>query len=458
MKTTNQQAAQIMPQILSVIFLFVFTILFPGMIQPAFAQRPIWLPTPSASPQGTVTVELKTDKGKVRVILPDDMRAGDTISGTVSAEQSPAQPAKVGGAVEGEVVEVKTVEGEVVATKKLDPSLPVQPLTFTVPRGASSLQFSIGKHIPQAVVSINAGPAGNPAQSGNFTLPRLGQTGRSISIPGNFDGHAANTGVGIGGRELPVIAESPRKAVVQIPADCPTGPASLTVKEGDLKTSAFNVVAIQLKADKLNLMKGEKTNLHIAITGLEGLKDNSGSIKLQIENASPQTVSLISSNPAYQSNGNAGAMSARAVNPDGGSTLTITEQLTGVSPGNFQIVATLLAPPAEPEQASVRDQVRKIADLKKEAANLVSGNSKAKKELEENAKFVTGTADNEKNWDKDGDPKNKEGFKKFLKDEKEKLDHIQKVVGGDSAAGQKIGEAKDAVDKAARDAGITLDE
>ncbi len=441
MKTTNQQAAQIM----SVIFLFVLTILFPGLIQPTFAQRPFWPPTPSANPQGTVTVELKTDKGKVRVILPDDMRPGDTISGTVTAEPGPVKP---GNAVEGEVIEIKTVEGEVVASKKIGPSSGGEPLTFTVPQGASSLTLSCtGKHIPAVQFTINTNSSGLPAQPGSFAPPRLGQTGRPLSIPGSFDGNAANTNVNIGGKSIPVIAESPRQAVTQIPADTPTGPSNLTIREGDgnPQTSTCNIVAIELKADKLNLMKGETTNLHISVTGLEGLKDNSGNIKLQIENASPQTVTL--TNPVYQSNSNAGAMPARAVNPDGGNTLILTEQLTGVGPGAFTINASIidiLRKFEEMLRAYWRDQLRAIADAKEAAAEVVKDNSKAIKKLKENARRLREIAGNDKLWDGGKDDIN---LKKLLEEEKEELDKIQKAIGASSPAGVKIGEAKGIINK-----------
>ncbi|HEV7644182.1 MAG TPA: hypothetical protein VGO50_09600 [Pyrinomonadaceae bacterium] len=397
-----------------------------------------------SSISGTVTLEIPSGNGKVRVILPDDIRPGDTISGTVSAAQ---------GVVEGEVVAIKTVEGEVVASKKIGPSSPDQTVTFTVPQGASSLILSCtGKHIPAVQFKVNTDPSGNlPAQPGSFAPPRLGQTGRDITIPGNFDGNAANTTVNIGGKEIPVLAESPRQAAVKIPSDIPTGKTNLTVGDGpgNSRTTPFNVASIELKADKLNLMKGETTNLHISVTGLEGLKDNSGNIRLQIENASPQTVSLTSS-PLYQSNGNAGAMPTRAVNADGGNTIAFTEQLTGVNPGNFQINASIIDFIRKFEEmlrAYWRDQLRAIADAKDAAAAVVQNNSKAIKKLQNNAKYLRDVAGADRLWDGGKDDIN---LKKLLADEKKELDEIQKAIGAGSPAGVKIGEAKIAIDKLLR--------
>jgi len=430
---------------MSAIFLFALTILFPGLIQPAFAQRPFWPPTPSANPQGTVSVELKTEKGTVRVILPDDIRPGDTISGTVTAEPNPAQPANVGASIEGEVIEVKTVEGEVVASKKLDPSLPQQPLTFTVPQGASSLQFSMGKHIKQATLTINA----NPTEPVNFAPPRLGQTGRPLEIPGNFDGHAGNTAVNIGGKQMPVIAESPRKAVVQIPPDTPTGQTNLTVTDanGIPQTSTCNMVSIQLKADKLNLMKGERTNLHISVTGLQGLKDDSGDIKLQVENMTPEVVKFQDQD----------WYSTRPVSLNGGNEITYTTQLVGVGLGNFVINASIMEWIGKAIREAMRvaannkwrKQLNELADMKDSAANAIIGNSKAVRDLKENAAFLREKAGDDKYWDgKGGDDVNP---KDLLEDEKKKLKHTKTSLSSSNGnAIGKIGAALDAIDKMLR--------
>ena len=193
----------------------------------------------------------------------------------------------------GEVVEVDTPNGKSTAVKNSDTGYKF--FKFTIPAGWRSIPFLLksasGKHIGTAVLNMNDKFSGNiPTQLGpvtkpgtityadnNFAPPRLGQTGRNISIPGNFDGSAANTSVNIGGRQLPVIAESPRKSVVRIPADLGVGPRQLTISEGNGKpqTSTFNVASVELKADKLNLMRGEKTTLHVSVTGLEGLPKNS---------------------------------------------------------------------------------------------------------------------------------------------------------------------------------------
>lgn len=451
---TNEQTSQFMQKI----FLFALSILFSGLIQPAFGQ------VPAPDFDLPVTLNMKTDDGKVRVILPADIRAGDTITGTVISNLAS------NGMLEGEVIEIKTVEGEVVATKNIKKSSGSETassnefFTFTVPQGASSLILSCtGKHIKDGIIKVtpNTNFSSNiPTQPGSFAPPRLGQTGRDISIPGNFDGNAGTTTVNIGGRQIPVIAESPRKAVVQIPADTPTGSTDITINEHPAngtpssQTKPFNVVSLQMKADKLSLMKGERTNLYITITGVSGAYTTGGTwSNLHVSNETPNVVHM-SFSPAFKpasnnlQGGQTGASVMRTVPPSGGNEITFTEQLTGVSPGNFLISATLfmpqmmggLAPPA-----SLKEQLEDIAAKKESAANAVNGNTKAVKKLNDNAEKVRGWAGSE--LDDDGNPKDKDGLVKKLKKEKEDLKEIKTSLSASNAAAiAKIGEAMDAVD------------
>jgi len=369
----------------------IVTVLFFGAA--IFGQAPAGIGSvDSASLSGTVTLEIPSANGGVSVILPDDIRPGDTISGTVVFSGK--------GVLEGEVVEVNTVGGEAVSVKSTGAGN--KTLKFTVPAGLAAIPFLLksasGKHIGTAVLNVNDKFSGNiPTQlsvgsitkNGTFTSadfnyfapPRLGQTGRPISIPGNFDGSAANTGVTIGGKQVPVIAESPRKSVVQIPPDTAVGPSQLTVSEGkgSSQTSPINIVSVQLKADKLNLMRGEKTNLHVSVMGLEGLSSRNDDVMLRLENATPQVVGL-SFSREFQSSGTGGTLMTRPVNTNRAGSVTYTETLTGVSPGTFKINAFLFAPPPRKDKGkkkekeetidpnSLRGRLKRIAELKREAA------------------------------------------------------------------------------------------
>lgn len=65
------------------LFLFLLLVLLPSLI---VAQKTASVQTVNAG--GTSTTTFETPKGKIKVYLPDDMTAGDMISGTVVSEPS----------------------------------------------------------------------------------------------------------------------------------------------------------------------------------------------------------------------------------------------------------------------------------------------------------------------------------------------------------------------------------
>lgn len=121
-----------------------------------------------------------------------------------------------------------------------------------------------------------------------YNIPPLGQTGRSIEITGPFDGNSSNTKISFQpivreatspppitgmSSDFDVVAESPRKAVVTAPTNV-TGPMEIRVKEGTTEVTApFRNLGVNLSAPKTSLLKGEKTELRVEVTGLQGIKE-----------------------------------------------------------------------------------------------------------------------------------------------------------------------------------------
>ncbi len=96
-----------------------------------------------------------------------------------------------------------------------------------------------------------------------------------MRIPGPFDGDAATTHVTIGGREVPIVAESPRGLVTGVPEDLPVGPTEVVVEENGKRTR-FPVAVVRLKmgADRLTLLRGESTRFQVIVEGLNGIPDS----------------------------------------------------------------------------------------------------------------------------------------------------------------------------------------
>lgn len=252
-----------------------------GLVAAAQAQQTSMVETRG---DGLASYRFTNRAGAVTVNLPDDIRMGDTISGTVLVEPAGRNEAErqrnsdtLSGyviearTVEGEVVDIKTVEGEVVATQA-PPNSRGRRFLYAVPAavGVSGLLL---RDRSGRTLSRTGFPVGSQVTSpGPADLPVLAQAGRPITINGNFDGDASNTQASIGGSPAPIIAESPRTAVVQAPPQ-PLGPSAITVNEnGTQSRGELRNLRVALSAPKTSLVRGETTMVSVQVSGLEGIK------------------------------------------------------------------------------------------------------------------------------------------------------------------------------------------
>ncbi len=257
---------------------------------------------------GLHTSTFITPQGNVIVNLPDDMRAGDTISGTVVAEpkgQTPEERTKNLTELNGYVIELEMprrpdgtsnpkVTAQVTAT--------LSPFMFTLPSGStlSPTDTIVSRPTPAGLGITLTNTSGSLSTGGTTSvpiemvslslqsvaplkipqLPSIGQQGRLIEIYGPFDGNSSNTSLNwtrprsaaqdfekntenvSGGFGL--IAETSRgKAVFECPAKV-TGPIEITLTEGNTKTTGtYRNVGVKLSAPKTNLLKGERTKLRV---------------------------------------------------------------------------------------------------------------------------------------------------------------------------------------------------
>lgn len=281
---------------------------------------------------GIYVATLETQLGTIRVSLPGDMAAGDTISGTVIAEPSgktDKDKQQNAGVLNGYVIELENqkspVSGGVIQRIHLAPAVSA-PLLI--------LLDSKGKQI--AVTPIAVLPSA-PAAPDTFTLPALGQTGRPVQIQGPFDGDSSNTKVTVGDKPAEVIAESPRQLVVETPRNV-VGPAEIKVNEnGATTTGAFRNLKIDLTAPKTSLLKGESTELHVQVQGLEGITQP---VQVQLQNQSPSTVNL--------NGGNTQNIVVQPSQVTTGGTFNWSGTVTGVGTGGFNITGSLPGTTASP--------------------------------------------------------------------------------------------------------------
>ena len=330
---------------------------------------------------GLKTVKFETQHGHVTVNVPDDMMAGDTISGTVFAEpkgNTNEERAKNMAELHGYVVEIKTPDNERgKGTKPLNVMVPLAGATASlgstvaryrvvlpeVPPGDANLkQRSLEVNLrrttgtsgasdiapPQGTIliatnnfappqgNIIVSPQGNIAPplgvviaENNFVLPKIAQQGRPVEIHGPFDGSFENTKVNVGGEEVPLLAESPRKAVFKSPSNT-TGPAEIVVREGKTETKGeYRNVGVNLSAPKTSLLKGESTTLKIEVSGLQGIKE-------------PVPLHLVKGGVVNMQDGDVQTMSIKPAEVQSNGTFTTTRKITGVQAGVWSATATVV--------------------------------------------------------------------------------------------------------------------
>lgn len=181
--------------------------------------------TPSFSDnaaKGVHIVEFKTKAGLIKVFLPDDISAGDTVSASIALYP---------GGVTREVMDsnLGILNGYIIETSFFKVPAGQKSIKITVPRNAAGtdMKFTLRdasmKTIDSASVPISLSSSGHgnqePPTPYDYQCPLVGQAGRIVEIKGPFDGDFATTDFKIGSKKANVIAESPRKLVFESPSD-----------------------------------------------------------------------------------------------------------------------------------------------------------------------------------------------------------------------------------------------
>lgn len=316
---------------------------------------------------GAIEVKIDTTKfGSIKAYLPDDMRAGDTISGTLVTEPKGSTPQEI-EANEAELkklnMQFETISGttetvtlstaEFTVRQPTAPELaPLKPnyvkLLVLAPDVPAKPVIVPGRTpnilIDGAELDIPLYPPPKALAVNSFVFPHLSQQGRPIEIQGPFDGDFGNTRVNfgdlktppsaqdLGGGRVKVLAESPRKVVFVAPAEV-TGPYSITVNEGDkIFTGNTRNIAVNLSAPKTNLMRGEKTTVTIEVSGLAGIMKE---VPLQLD--ARGVINMDGGN--FQNL----RIKPEEVKLDG--RYTTNRTITGVQAGGFTVTATVIVGP-----------------------------------------------------------------------------------------------------------------
>ena len=274
---------------------------------------------------GLHTVTFHLPQGTIRANFPDDLAAGDTISGTVLASpsgQTPAQKESNYGELSGYVLDVEQQKTPV-SDKSLQWAVP-----SALSGGIAMIVLRNPQGVPVARSPIPVGVPAEGADSGGFDLPTTGNAGGSASARGPFDGDFRTTAVTVGGVPALLLAESPRKVVFQPPAG-QMGLSKLEVRKGSASATApFRTIGVLLTATSTNLLKGQTATLTVTVQGLQDLTEP---VDLVLLNRSPGVVNL-QGGPEQRF-----VIEPKQVRPDG--TYVQARTLTGILPGGFNLMA-----------------------------------------------------------------------------------------------------------------------
>ena len=320
---------------------------------------------------GVITVECKTQYGSIRAYLPDDIVSGDTISGKVVVDpmgKNDAERTKNGGILEGYVVEVDKQK-----TKVSDGHG-----KWIIPAGLMALSVILvdqrGRRVGGQNVTLRD-PRG--PWTGGFQVPKILQAGHPIQICGPFDGDSSNTAVQFGGKDVTVLAESPRSATILSPRDA-SGKGALTVSDNGKSTSLpVRVVGISLSAKKTELRRGENTEIKVMVSGLEGIEHP---ISIHVSTHSAGAVQMIG--------GNEQNIVIQPTDVGTGSDCQKTMTLSGAQAGPFTIETNLEQDKLDSVDFNNATGFIRTADWLRHAATvakLKDPNSKEAKEAEKHA-------------------------------------------------------------------------
>jgi hypothetical protein len=292
-----------------------------------------------SSQKGLTTIEYVFKEATVKVYLPDDIRPGDVISGTVVLE-----PAGKSTAARNKSLQ-KAAENNILIGPTAWRFQKIGSLIQKTRDRPGSYRFKTTADFPFAVSVVDAKGTvlQQPVTVRTNDVPPLQKSclmpshvliRSPCSITGQFDGDLGTTQCSINSQPAEILAESPRQCIIQVPK-ISTGVQEVKIAESGKEVCAAKTMAAELlvTAGRMDLGRGETSYIDVTVTGLDQLKDTA---TLTITNLSTEIIAMAPLNTQITK-----------LAPDSFVTRSLFSKrytVTGIRPGLFNVNVNLDLP------------------------------------------------------------------------------------------------------------------
>lgn len=202
-----------------------------------------------------------TAQGKIVVSLPEEILAGDMISGTITKEPKGKTQKDFeanSNKLDKYSVEINN-ETRIISENELKFTIPKSStggVTYMILRSANGEEWARNYITYQnSSIDIKSFEAPSPWE---YQSPKLGRSTNPSVIKGPFDGNFGTTSIMIGNVSVKKIAESPRVLVFQNPSN-PIGNLDLILNERgvNVKRKYNNIKVVKLDENESNIVDGQ---------------------------------------------------------------------------------------------------------------------------------------------------------------------------------------------------------
>lgn len=233
------------------------------------------------SPGSLSGVLYDTSYGQIKIVFPEDMQSGDTLSGTIFL-----QPKGTSRSYENELNNYAIdIGGQQVLVRlpEFSVRLPSQTNRLRV-----ALKNKRGQETASAELNVHP-PAARDFPNDMCYTATHGQVGWPFLCEGPFDGDFGNTSAAIDGKDLLKMAESPRSLILECPEGV-TGHRPLEIREQNRRyKTSISSIAVKVEAQPTTITRGESVPLTITAEGVYKLPSP---VAIQLSNATPSIVQL----------------------------------------------------------------------------------------------------------------------------------------------------------------------